>query len=188
MGNLRTAMENAATYLASGDQGKGLDPVRVEQSLNDIKKWKVSFVNYMIGLPVRGTKKDVFTKETAGELADNIFKSFYNNELRAFSEEPLGRWGQHRKLGELEYGLSPEYSRKDMERPDYSQWMIRKARWNTPDRRKEINYGYLLSSMIKYPQKISRLLFNGKLMMRYGAITKEQFQKLNLNATSFRSK
>lgn len=183
--NLRSDMEKAATYLASGEEGKGLDPVRVEQSIMSVKKWKHFFVEFMIG---KTNYRDggEFTKESAGLLADNIFRAFYDNEVRAFSEEPLGRWGQHRKLSELEYGLSPEYSTQEMERPDWTGFLIKKARWNTPVSRKQKNYGQLLSWAINKPVKRNQILRNARLLMSRGAITKDQFIKLNNNIAQLR--
>lgn len=149
----RIAMEKGAKYLVQAEIGIGLDVRQVEISLSHIKTWKYWFVQNMkdkdnqqledacqkrIWIGVRAGKKLVcehkdhkLGEKGAAELADNLFRMFYDNELRALQESPMDPYFT-RDPGAVEFGESmsdakylprqfaeqptgPEYHRSDDE-------------------------------------------------------------------------
>lgn len=187
--NLRSLMERSATYLAYGYEGRnGLNPDDVEKSLYFIKQWKFYFVGYMKDKPnLQKGDGSLLGEKGASDLADNIFKAFYDGEVRAFLEPTKGPYYE-REPGALEYGDITELftDRHDaMNRDDNrTHWkQVQVAKVNTTWKNKQINYGQLLSMLIKHPKKRNRILINARVMARNGAITWGQFNKLAASAT-----
>ncbi len=126
-GKTRVAMEKAGTYLAMAEIGIGLDPKRVEMSMLAIKNWKFYFVENMkdkeniqmkqgcldnirlgakIGKKYKCSHKNhLLGKKGAAELADVIFKIYYDNEIRALRETGISPYFS-RDAGPVEFGES----------------------------------------------------------------------------------
>lgn len=124
----RIAMEKAAQYIAQCEQGIGLDGKKFINSINAIKNWKHWFVEYMqdkdnIQL-VEACQKRIWTgklnnkdlkcshkndhklgKDGAAKLADNLFRMFYDGEVRAKEEAPIDPYFT-REAGPVEWGRS----------------------------------------------------------------------------------
>ena len=136
--NARRLMESAATYLASGNDGRrGLDPKEVEVALFLVRSWKIKFVNYMKSQPTYdSTTGEPMGIGKASEIADNIFRGYYNQEVRAFDEPTISPYFS-REAGLVEWGghmfneipnawmqgiedFGPEY--RASEDPEYQKW------------------------------------------------------------------
>lgn len=184
--SLRDRMERSATYLAAGHEGReGLDPATVEYSLWCIGEWKKYFVKYMIG---KENTRDggVLDKAGAGKLADNIFLAFYNQEVRAFLEPTKGPYNE-REPGALEYGdLSELFTdhRDALDRDENrNHWkQVQVSRVNTPWKRKQENYAYLLQALVKKKSVKKTILRNANQLRMMGAITWNHWIKLNAHS------
>ncbi len=199
--SLRVKMERSATYLAYGDEGRnGLDPQTVEMSLYWIGQWKKYFVKYMQDKPyvkhpdfpgVDGlVDGQVMGKHGAGKLADNIFRGYYDREVKAFNTPTQGQYWE-REPGALEFGDLTELdtSRHDILNRDDNRthWKkVQVARSDTPWNRKQINYGLMLKWLIRKPGRINRILINARVMAVNGGITWKQFTKLCASAVEIR--
>ncbi len=181
----REMMERSATYLAYGHEGRnGLDPKTVEYSLWCIKNWKKYFVQYLKDKP-NMQKKDgsVLGEKGAGELADNIFRSYYDAEVRAFEEPTKGRFVE-REPGNFEYGDYEAFhaSRKDEVQSDGYNWVYLAAKLKTPVARKQNNFVFLLNSLLynnkRSHQRVNRILLNARGMHRNGALEKSHMNRL----------
>lgn len=181
----REMMERSATYLAFGHEGcNGLDPQTVEYSLWCIGNWKKYFVMYMKDKP--NTQKNdgsLLGEDRAKKLADNIFRAYYDSEVRAFSEPTKGRFVE-REPGGYEYGDYGAFhaSRKDEVSNDGYGWQYINAKIRTPEVRKRNNFNYLLNLVLygnrKSNKRINRLLLNARGMHRNGAIEKQHMNRL----------
>lgn len=179
--SLRQRMERSATYLASAEQGAGLDPEIVEYSLFCIRNWKKYFVQYMIG---KQNMRDggLLTKHTASELADNIFRAFYDMEVRAFAEPTKGLYNE-REPGALEFGdLSELFTdhedalNRDENRNHWKKVQV--ARAHTPWENKRRNYGLLLQMLRKNPGKHNKVLRNATVLRLNGSISWKHWEAL----------
>jgi membrane carboxypeptidase/penicillin-binding protein PbpC len=185
-------MERSATYLASGHEGRnGLDPKTVEYSLWCIGNWKKYFVMYMAGKPNLQKPNTLLGKEGAAKLADNIFRAFYDAEVRAFMEPTKGMYNE-REPGAIEYGdcEAMHASRKDEVSSDGLHWKTLNAMFKTPESRKKNNFVWLLNSILYNhkcnQRRINRILLNARGMHRHGAITKEHMERLIAAASAVR--
>lgn len=184
----REQMMRSATYLAYGHEGRnGLDPETVEMSLYYIANWKKWFVFYMkdkVNLQVlKATgKEELLGEEGAKKLADTIFLAYYDMEKRAFEEPTKGPYSEREPAG-LEFGEMEFTDHEDaMNRDDNRHhWrMVQVSRVNTPWIRKQENYGYLLKNLVRANTMggKNRILINARVMVKNGAITWAQFNKL----------
>lgn len=124
----RAAMEKAASYLARAETGRGLDAAKTEQAINSIKNWKYWFVKNMASkeniqltrdcnnriatAAMRGKKvtcehngNHTLGERGAAALANNLFRMFYDSEVRA-GEEPGITPFWTRDAGPVEFGES----------------------------------------------------------------------------------
>lgn len=124
----RIAMDKAATYIATAESGRSLNPARFEQSIRAIQNWKFYFVQQMaekvniqqeeackkrislaesLGKKVSCPHKDnhLLGKEGASILADNLFRMYYDAEVRAMEENPVDPYFT-RDPGPIEFGRS----------------------------------------------------------------------------------
>ena len=184
----REMMERSATYLAYGHEGRnGLDPQTVDYSLWCIGNWKKYFVMYMkdkVNLQVlkETGKEELLGEDGAKKLADNIFLAYYDMEKRAFEEPTKGPYSE-REPGGLEFGQMEFTDHEDaMNRDDNRHhWkMVQVSKVNTPWVRKQENYGYLLKQLVRAGSmnKKNRVLINARTLVKNGAITWAQFNKL----------
>lgn len=181
----REMMERSATYLAFGHEGRnGLDPKTVEYSLWCIGNWKKYFVQYMQDKPnLQSKNKAVLGKDGAAKLADNIFRAYYDGEVRAFAEPTKGRYVE-REPGNYEYGDYEAFhaSRKDEVSNDGYGWQYINAKIRTPDKRKQNNFNYLLNLVLygnrKNHKRLNRILLNARGMHRNGALEKSHMKRL----------
>lgn len=190
----REMMERSATYLAYGHEGRnGLDPQTVEYSLWCIGNWKKYFVMYMKDKVNLQVLKDTGKEELLGEvgaakLADNIFRAYYDNEVRAFLEPTKGPYVEREpagmEYGELEFTDRHDAMNRDDNRTHWKQVQVSKA--NTPYQRKQTNYAYLLRALIHRPKKKNKILLNAKKLVVNGAITWGQFNKLAAHSQSMK--
>lgn len=191
----REMMQRSATYLAAGHEGReGLDPQIVEYSLWCIGNWKKYFVMYMqhkVNLQVLSDtgKEELLGKEGAAKLADNIFRAFYDGEVRAFLEPTKGPYNE-REPGPMEFGdvnamFTDRYDA--MNRDDNrTHWrVVQVSKVNTPWIRKQTNYAYLLKKLINGAKK-NRVLLNAKKLTINGAMTWGQFNKLAATAQTIK--
>lgn len=190
----REQMERSATYLAYGHEGRnGLDPQTVEYSLWCIGNWKKYFVQYMKDKVNLQVLKDTGKEELLGEvgaakLADNIFRAYYDNEVRAFLAPTQGQYCEREpagmEFGELEFTDHHDAMNRDDNRTHWKQVQVSKV--NTPYQRKQTNYAYLLRALIHRPKKKNKILLNAKKLVVNGAITWGQFNKLAAHSQSMK--
>lgn len=191
--SLRERMERSATYLAFGHEGRnGLDPQTVEYSLWCIGNWKKYFVMYMKDKP-NSQKNDgsLLGEDGAKKLADNIFRAYYDSEVRAFLEPTKGRFVE-REPGAYEYGDYGAFhaSRGDEVFNDGYGWQYINAKIRTPEVRKKSNFSYLLNSLLynnkRSTQRVNRILLSARQMHRHGAIEKQHMNRLIEAASAVR--
>lgn len=123
----RIAMEKAAQYICQCENGIGLNPKKLEMSMNQIKNWKFYFVKNMADKDnqqlVEACQKRIWNGtmngkkltcthknhklglDGAAKLADNILRMFYDEEVRA-KEIPAIDPYFTREAGAVEWGQS----------------------------------------------------------------------------------
>lgn len=183
--------EWAVTYLAFGESGTGLEPVKFDLAMQFAKEWKGNMVHFLTGKKDYVTQKEM-TREDAIIKCDEMFKRRYEAEVAAHNSPTINTYFT-REVGAVEFGrnayamvgngidengMAHLYEPRDGEQD--SPITTNPTPYTTFANKRK-NYAQLLSYLAK-GHSGTKVLKNAKVLLDNGALTKGQMWDLRMAA------